>query len=66
MIRLVHMTGQWYGIKLDGLEDNEQEIEALTNFIENGEAVLLIDELESLEEIAGLSIDPDTIQMIDR
>ena len=60
MIRLKHERNKWYGIFIDSIESDAENI---TAFIENNEGpVIIVQDLTELEEIG---IDHLDVEMID-
>ncbi len=58
MYRVIKIRGKFYGIEIDSIDD---DIENIEGFIETGDPVILCDELEDLE-IFG--IDETEIKMV--
>ena len=61
MYRLIKMSGTWYATEIEyGIEKDVDNIQA---FIENGEIVVLADDLEWAADQLG--IDFDEIELVD-
>ena len=60
MIRLVRMGGKWYGLEVN-LDD--EEVESIETFVEEGEVVILCDDLRDIAEL--LLLDVDDIEMVE-
>ena len=58
MIRLVEMSGNWYGVRVD-VDRLEEDLENIAVLVEEGNPVIIVDELETAE--AKLGIDPDDV-----
>ena len=59
MYRLSESQGKWYGLEIDSSEDDAENIDVL---VDEGDIVLLCEDLESLD---ALGIDQDDITIID-
>lgn len=58
MIRLVEMSGNWYGVRMD-VEDLEDDLDNIAILADEGNPVLIVDELETAE--AKFGIDPNDV-----
>ena len=56
MIRLVRMSGTWYGITIETEYDLEDDAENIHVLVEAGDPVILVDDLEQVEEL-GICVD---------
>lgn len=54
MIRIVKMSNKYYGIEIDSIED---DLENIKDFIDQGTPVILVNDLEDLEFTYGISED---------
>ena len=64
MIRIVKMSGKYYGTEIKfGFFNSDDEIEQIEEFVNEGTPVILVNELQDLE---SLGIDPDDVQMVIR
>ena len=61
MIRVVKMSGKYYGIESD--LDSEQEIENIKTFVAEGTPFILVDSLEDLERF---DISEDEVIMVNK
>jgi len=61
MIRVIKMSGQYYGVELT--DDLEKEMDEIAIFIREGTPVIIVEELEDLEE---LEIDSEVVEMVVR
>jgi hypothetical protein len=52
MIRLVRMGGRWYGLALSFIDD--QEVENIEGFIEEGSPVVFCNDVADAEEYLGI------------
>jgi len=59
MIRIVKLTGKYYGYPLS--DDPDKVMEELSDFTGNGDPVIIVEELDDL---AGIDIDPDDVEMV--
>lgn len=59
MIRIIKQSNKFYGIKVSL---NDEEIENIEGFINEGSPVILVYDLDDLD---ALDIDPSTVEMIE-
>lgn len=62
MIRIVKLTGKYYGYEFNNL-DNSDERENIQGFVDEGTPVILVDSLDDLESL-DLIIGKDEIVMV--
>ena len=60
MIRIVQLSGKYYGIELSN--DKEKEMDEIIQFASEGNPVIIVDDLETLKDIGIF----DDVQMVDR
>ena len=64
MIRVIKMSGTFYGVEIsDDDDDAVKEMAQINIFAQEGTPVIIVGELDVLEE---LGIDPDSVVMVDR
>lgn len=61
MYHILIMSGKYYGSNVDQLDDDDL-IERLKNFTNEGTPCILVGELEDVHE---LGIDPDDVQIVE-
>jgi len=62
MIRVIRLSGKYYGCELP--DDPHDIIEECSHFIDSGEPVILVNDIEDLAY--GLDIDPSEVEMVER
>ena len=51
MYRAVYLSGRWMAVKItDDLMDDEQEVENIQTFLDNGDVVVLGDSIETIQK----------------
>ena len=61
MIRIVKLSGKFYGYDMKDI-DPEEVVEQIEGFTDQGDPVLLVNELRDLEE---WDIDPSEVKMVE-
>jgi len=59
MIRVIKMSGKWYGINVDITDEDEQD--NIKQFVGEGTPVILVRELDDLND---LDIEPGEVEMV--
>ncbi len=60
MIRVIKMSNKWYGLKIDITD--EEEIQNIKQFVEEGTPVIIAEDLDALESLYDL--DKDEVEMV--
>ena len=60
MIRVIKMSNKWYGLKIDITD--EEEIQNIKQFVEEGTPVIIAEDLGALESLYDL--DKDEVEMV--
>lgn len=61
MYRLIKMNDRWYATEIDS--DVENDIDNIQAFLENGEVVVLADDIEWAAETIGIK--PEDIELVE-
>ena len=60
MIRVIKMSGKWFGLAVDKID--EDEADNIKQFCAEGNPVIIVADLKNLRE---LGIDPDGVEMVE-
>ena len=62
MIRVIKMSNKWYGLKIDITD--EEEIQNIKQFVEEGTPVIIAEDLDALESLYDLDKDGSSISIL--
>lgn len=58
MYRIIKLSNKWYGLEIDDIED---DLENLQIFSDEGTPILIVDEVKTACEVLAIDIDDITI-----